>query len=296
VLTLKDLIDQVERVISEDRAGKGIGRLIMHGDMERAAYSLFKDGQTVFITTGFHIKGTGVGTDGPAGAVALAMALRKLGKNAVLVVDGPNIPMIQCALDAVSVDMPIVLFPISGREAFAKELLIEYRPSHIVALERIGPASDGRYYDKRGIDISDGLAPIDLLFTVASDMGIVTIGMGDDGNEIGMGKVYKEVIENIDLGESIACTVSTDYLIVSGVSNWAAHGICACLSLMANEDLMMQEDLERKLLQALVGCGAIDSCTLRPEPTVDSLKDDEYFKVMRQLREIIGQAVDIFCK
>jgi hypothetical protein len=288
VLDLKKLIDQVERVISEDRTGKGIGSLVKHGDMEKAAYSLFKDGQTVFITTGFYIKGTGVGTDGPAGAIALAMALRKLGRNAVLVVDGPNLPIIQCALDAVGADIPVVLFPISGREAFAKELLEEYKPSHIVALERIGPAKDGKYYDMRGTDISDGIARIDLLFTLASSMGIATIGMGDDGNEIGMGKVYKEVVENIEMGESIACTVSTDYLVVSGVSNWSAHGICACLSLMANQGLMMEEDLERKLLEALVGCGAIDSCTHRQEPTVDTLEDDEYFKVIRRIREIVG--------
>jgi hypothetical protein len=284
---VRDLAGKIEEIIADDKVGRGIRNLIVHGDIERSARSLL-DGTTILITTGFYISEAGSGeTDGPMGAVALALALDKLGKDAVLVVDGPNKPLLECALDAVRLDISIVLFPISGREAFAKELLCKYRPSHIVALERVGPARDGRYYDMRGTDISREVAHIDVLFTAAAEMGIKTIGMGDGGNEIGMGKVYDGVIGNVPNGKNIACVIPTDYLIVSGVSNWAAHGICACMSILTKNNLMMEESLERELLHALVRCGAVDGCTLRREETVDSLKEAEYFEVVNKLREIV---------
>lgn len=288
---MREAAARIEDMIAEDRAGRGIQKLVIRGELERAARSLM-EGTTVFITTGFYINEIGCGeTDGPLGAVALALALHKLGKQAVLVIDGPNRPLLECALDTLGLDIAIVLFPISGGEAFARELLREYRPSHLIALERAGQACDGKYYDMRVTDISQRVAHLDVLFTTAAEMGIKTIGIGDGGNEIGMGKLYDAIIDAVPNGKNIACVTSTDYLIVCGVSNWAAHGICACLSLLAKDNLMMQESVERELLQALVRCGAVDGCTLKREETVDSLKARDYFEVVNRLREMVNREI-----
>lgn len=288
---MRESAGRIEDIIAEDRVGRGIENLVIRGDLERSARSLM-EGTTVFITTGFYINEIGCGeTDGPLGAIALALALDKLGKEAVLVIDGPNKPLLECALDTVGLDISIVLFPISGGEAFAKELLREYRPSHLIALERVGQARDGKYYDMRVTDISQRVAHLDVLFTAAADMGIRTIGIGDRGNEIGMGKVYDIVIDSVPNGESIACVTPTDYLVVSGVSNWAAHGICACLSLLVKDNLMMEESVERELLKAIVRCGAVDGCTLKREETVDSLKARDYFEVVNRLREMVNKEI-----
>ena len=60
-----------------------------------------------------------------------------------------------------------------------------------------------------------------------------TIGVGDGGNEIGMGRVEDYAIEGVvDHGENIACTVPTDQLVVAGTSNWGAHAlVCAMRAL-----------------------------------------------------------------
>ena len=51
----------------------------------------------------------------------------------------------------------------------------------------------------------------------------VTIGIGDGGNEIGMGKIpHETIVKNIPNGDLIHCRVPTDHLIVAGVSNWGA--------------------------------------------------------------------------
>src|SRR5258707_3766177 len=55
-----------------------------------------------------------------------------------------------------------------------------------------------------------------------------TTGIGDGGNEIGMGKIPWDVIRrNIPNGGLVACRVPTDHLIVCGVSNWGAYGLAA---------------------------------------------------------------------
>lgn len=280
-------MDSIERIISADRTGRGIKNLVVRGDLERAAHSLMDSQGTVFITTGLYINHRTVGTDGPAGAVALAKALYKMGKSAVLVEDGPSKSVMQCALDTVGLDIPVVLFPISGRKAFAKELIREYQPSHIVAIERTGPARDGRYYDMKGQAIVRDIGPIDILFTQADDKGIATIGIGDEGNEIGMGKVYDRVAETMPHGDTIACTIATDYLVVSDIANWGAHGICACLSMFTGKQLLMDERKEKDLLKALVGCGAVDAYTHRREITVDTLEPDQYFDVINRMRKMV---------
>ena len=63
---------------------------------------------------------------------------------------------------------------------------------------------------------------------------IVTIGIGDGGNEIGMGKVLERVAVNVKHGSEIGCTVSCDYLITAGVSNWGGYALAKAIYLCAS--------------------------------------------------------------
>ena len=56
---------------------------------------------------------------------------------------------------------------------------------------------------------------------------ITTIGIGDGGNELGMGKVFDKVVSHVPYGKDIASSVSCDYLITCGVSNWGGFGLAA---------------------------------------------------------------------
>lgn len=62
---------------------------------------------------------------------------------------------------------------------------------------------------------------------------ISTIGIGDGGNEIGMGKAHKQVIDHIDNGQQIASAVTTDHLITAGVSNWGGSALVAALYILS---------------------------------------------------------------
>src|SRR5262249_11983598 len=104
--------------------------------------------------------------------------------------------------------------------------------THLLALERVGPAGDGRCYTMRARDITEKMSPAQAMFGKGSGSQI-TIGIGDGGNEIGMGKIpHETIIKNIVNGELIHCRVATDHLIVAGVSNWGAYALAAGVALL----------------------------------------------------------------
>jgi hypothetical protein len=63
---------------------------------------------------------------------------------------------------------------------------------------------------------------------------ITTIGIGDGGNEIGMGNVKEKVIQHIRNGEDIACNVAVNHLITAGVSNWGGWALAMAVFVLQN--------------------------------------------------------------
>ena len=96
-----------------------------------------------------------------------------------------------------------------------------FDPTHLVAVERPGRALDGGYYNARARSVAALNAPLDALF-LRRRSGTVTIGVGDGGNEIGMGRVRARVVRDVPNGAKIASVVRTDHLMVAGISNWGA--------------------------------------------------------------------------
>ena len=56
----------------------------------------------------------------------------------------------------------------------------------------------------------------DLVNEITESDVTVTIGIGDGGNEVGMGKVFDKVVKFIGNGEKIACVTKTDLLMACG--------------------------------------------------------------------------------
>jgi hypothetical protein len=168
-----------------------------------------------------------------------------------------------------------------------------YQSSHSIALEHVGRASDGRCYSMRGRDITEHTPPVDLGYmTPTSERDSVTIGIGDGGNEIGMGKIpHETIIKNIPNGDLIHCRVPTDHLIVAGVSNWGAYALAAGIYVLRGvtppPDLF-DPDREREILEVMVREGPlVDGVTGQQTATVDGLTWEEYTKPLICIREIL---------
>lgn len=57
----------------------------------------------------------------------------------------------------------------------------------VVAIERAGPGPDGSYYTMRALRMDQHVAPLERLLSCAPRAW--SVGIGDGGNEVGMGKV-----------------------------------------------------------------------------------------------------------
>jgi hypothetical protein len=155
-----------------------------------------------------------------------------------------------------------------------------------VAIERPARTRDGDYRSARGESVKDWNAPLDALFLVAGPR-VVTVGIGDGGNEIGMGNVARRIpLARRPDGRRvpIAGVVRVRHLVVAGTSNWGAYGVIAALEALAARALLPSAEEERAMVQACVDAGAVDGITRRPEPTVDGLPLDAHVGILELLR------------
>jgi hypothetical protein len=256
---------------------------------------------SVEIVTGFYIPTADPPaheTDGPLGAVFLSRAFKPLGIRCKIATDPESVRAQARGLQACG---------ISERHVVDLEPSPEARRSftHYIFLERVGPARDGRCRTMRGRDITEQTRPAHLIIenqwpdSVShleiddrSSNRVTTIGIGDGGNEIGMGKIpHETIVKNIPNGDLIHCRVPTDHLIVAGVSNWGAYALAAGVYVLRNvkppPDLF-DPDREREILEVMVREGPlVDGVTGKQTATVDGLTWDEYAKPLVCIREIL---------
>ncbi|MBX9654417.1 DUF4392 domain-containing protein [bacterium] len=264
----------IERIIWDDPGRRGVHHLTLPGDLARAATSLLA-ARRVTIVTGFYIIDEQTyETDGPPGARAIGHALELL-----------EIP-VEFLVDSFGA----VILRKGGLQPVGEAHRDSSRPldcTHLIAVERLGRAADGRYYSMRGRDISSVTEPLDQLFIDAAHQEIVTIGIGDGGNEIGMGKVSDMVMSHIPHGGTISSTVATDFLITAGTSNWGAWGLVAALSLLAGRNLLPNVEEATNHLSNLIDADCCDGVTGRRELSVDGLAIESYLAPLPKLHELI---------
>jgi hypothetical protein len=146
----------------------------------------------------------------------------------------------------------------------------------------------------RGRDITTHTAPAHQLFEAAGRRGVTTVGVGDGGNEIGMGKIPWRVIrDNIPNGATVACRVPADHLVVCGVSNWGAYGLAAGVRRLRGlpADLALFDPArEEALLRVMVEGGPlVDGVAGLPTATVDGLPFGRYSQVLTQVAVLLGE-------
>lgn len=282
---------QLEEIIRKNLKQRGMDGIEVEGELERAAASLLK-GKTILIVTGFVIRDAMTGeTDGPIGAVSLAGALEKLGKKVILMTDIYSENVLYSCRNIKKLNCPIEIIPIGSERTFCLRLLKKYKPTHVVAIERPGRASDGCCYSMRGENLSDIVPNTDILFEEAKSQGVISIAVGDGGNEVGMGKIRSYIIDSVCNGKKICSTVKTDFLIIAGVSNWGGHALSAALSILTNIMLLHDTETEEKLLESIVEAGAVDGCTKKRMITVDGLSLEDNLKILDMLRSTVESVV-----
>jgi hypothetical protein len=273
-------------------------------DFEAACRRLASEpNATLAIVTGFliaHADPPCGETDGPLGALFLARALEPAGIRVALFTEWHSKAALKAGLASCGLADRTLLRTFPPSHSWNAWQATEwadpgFQPTHLLALERVGPVhGSDRCHNMRGVDITEHTSPAHLLFEDAGHRKppLTTIGIGDGGNEIGMGKISRDVIErNIANGGLIACRVPTDHLIVAGVSNWGAYALAAGVRYLRgvpHDPSLFDPTYERELLELMVEQGPlVDGPTGKRQATVDGLSFEEYAKPLVQLGEIL---------
>ncbi|XP_065057735.1 D-glutamate cyclase, mitochondrial-like [Rhopilema esculentum] len=296
-----DKITKLESLIIDDPGNRGVQFLQEKTDLHSAALSISQSAKSVAILTGFSCLPEltpSIENDGISGAVSIAKAVQALGKPVTLIVGKTEKQIFKdilmwCHANGILKHEVSVVTVENAAEMLYDELMDQKRFSHLISIERPGRNSNGQYCTMNKKDISGSVDAVDELFLEAKKHPeIVTIGIGDGGNEIGMGKVLERVAANVKHGSEIGCTVSCDYLITAGVSNWGGYALAKAIYLCAScpvhdryrrkaigqhsnpilDDFVTTVDQEKRLLEHQVSLSIRDGVTREVRMSVDGIE------------------------
>lgn len=258
----------------------------------KAIYGACEPGARALILTGWPSRswlfGNLTETDGPVGAAVLARVLEE-GLDAIPII-GCDTALVEhlgictrgAGLILGSLNQALKSKPgppaasvgavvgLPEDEAGAEALLDYLQPSVVIAIEMPGPGPDGHFYTVSGRAIPLEEVPRgDLIYLAAKQRGILTVGIGDGGNELGMGGFRDRVADIIPHGDRAVSVVRADEVVVGSNSNWASQGLAAALLAVTNRaDIFARLDIER-IINLSSDNGAIDGLSARVDRAVD---------------------------
>lgn len=300
------------------------------GHLQAAATHLAGHAKCVAIVTGFYIprgEPPAAETDGPPGSLLLASALSQAGIPVIVITDALCSPAMRAT--AAALDFPqsdVWECPLGLGDWCAEfwKTRIGRELTHLIALERVGPShtlesleaqqrsgeipesaylqrvprdSWNHCHNMRGEVIDAYTAPLHQLFESSriTRPDVKQIGIGDGGNEIGMGSIpWEELVRRLQAENSarIPCRIATDWNIVAGTSNWGGYALAAATLLLRGQiDILRPftfEQQENVLKHAVQHGPAVDGVTRRREPTVDGLPFLTYIQPWLGMRHLLS--------
>ena len=279
-MTVEDII------LDQDRRGISALRPHLPADYcDEAATLVLENPGTAMIVTGFYILTAGATeTDGPPGAVVIGDALQQLGYEVVYVTDRYTAPIMSAVAGE---SARVVDFPITddrASEEVAAKPLNETGPSVLISIERCGFTEEGRFRNMLGRDISEFNAKTDYLFSCRPS----SVGIGDGGNEIGMGNLAS-VVQTTPSLVKLPCVTKVTKLVISSVSNWGGYGLVAAISRQKGKNLLPSVEAEQELVTRIVDLGAVDGITTTSTYKVDGFTLDENSVALARLHALLAE-------
>jgi D-glutamate cyclase len=329
--SISSCYEAIDRLITVDVSDRGVVYELYKAARARtdkplvlmaaqALQRVLPDEKFVFISTGWPdrmtVDPTVAETDGPPGAVVVARAIHQAyGTIPIFLIEQQLVPafsnIVGCAgfklLSPESVLLArdskgpihpaaVLPFPVLVEDAKyeAIRLFDLYSPGAVIVIEKGGMNGEGLIYSCRGENVTDSCAKVDQLVMEARKRRKFTLGIGDGGNEIGMGVIHAEAARVLarGFGEAgpigFAPSIPTDALLVAAVSNWGAYGIAASLSMLLKQvDVFHNEDIERRLLEGCARAGFIDGVTGYVGGSVDGIPMGVHLALVRIMRSIV---------
>lgn len=321
---LELIAENIDRLVNLDVSGYGVIRHLHEAAVAvhrrpvalEAALRLkerLEGGGYCFVTAGWILPGFYPygETDGPVGAATIGRALAMaFGVRMVLLTEPPLVGQMTAACRAAGLNVLseldieqasrdphpknqycIVLpFPMDDDAAIAEaaRLFDKYQPKAVISIEKNGPNEKGIYAMVDGSDNSDCVAKAARLFEEAERRGVLTVGIGDRGNEIGFGAIADVPRRVLPFGKDATNVTHVDVLVTAAVSNWGASAIAANLAaLLDRPDVLHDPATEARILDRTLDAGGVDGFLCRPVPFTDGMTAGTHVAINTLLNEMV---------
>lgn len=283
-------------------------------------------GRTVFLVTGaagkYFIPEIGE-TDGPLGTTVFARTIaRGLKALPVILTDVEQVDALKLILQSIGLTITdlkkgekdlklsetpnsavVMSFPKSHDKAKkeAARLVSSMKPAVAISIERAGFNPKGHYHTSHGT-LVDWKAKMDYIFHRCQEEHVLTIGIGDGGNEIGMGKIFDLLSKRHRFGMKCQCpcksgvisVTETDCTIVSTIANWGAYALSnAVAAYLDRRDLFHLPSAEEALLNTAIKAGFVDATSGFGIPSVDGVALEPNLCVVHLLKCLAEQNLSI---
>lgn len=318
-LTQLNIGESLDHIANLDFRGYGVCRILYEASRAamgeplsmHAAKQLLKsvhEGDIVYILTGFVLPPHGEAEmDGIISSMILARALViAFDATPVLICQDENMAAVEKLANLVGLHLYETIeeahtYPISmaaipftkhrrKADAMAERLIQLGMPSLVISIEAPGANELGVYHNATGIDVTTMEAKSDRLFNRLKELGVVTMAIGDLGNEIGMGTIRQQLFQYVPYCNSvggIAADSEADVLITATVSDWGCYSMIAALSyLKQDKEIFPTEELVREVIVTASRNGMIDM-TGWLIPSVDGMGLRIQTSIVALMRECI---------
>lgn len=277
-----------------------------------ALVNTVKPGDVVFIVTGagYAPEVPNGESDGPPGAASLARAIYwGLKAIPVFVTEECHAPPVIASAKAAAVMVrefdlaknrrmggALITAPTDRNQtkAWAEQIVEEYQPKAVISIERLGPNDQGIVHGSTGV--AKECVDLGHVFVEAKKRKILTVGIGDNGNEIGFGRIYDFMRDfhpygretQYPGGTGVITVIATDYFLPASVSNWGAYGIAAMIAFfLKNQDLIQTPEMERKILEACLDAGGWEMRYCTSRFIVDGTAGESSMSIVQLLRDML---------
>lgn len=225
--------------------------------------------------------------DGPLGAASLAVAVKfGLGATPLVLTEAAFMMVLRAATHAFGLwpsdiatarkmhhHVALDVYPTDDTASAFAQAVMDLNPAAVICVEKKGVNSVGVPHSATGRQSTAARAPAEHLVELARSRGIYTVGIGDNGNEIGFGLIVDAVRKfkpygskcQCPCGSGLATVNATDGLVVANISNWGAYALTAVVALLTQHyELVHDGDAEGRALELCMRAGAADGRTGRP--------------------------------
>jgi hypothetical protein len=247
--------------------GRGIANFVRQvgaGNLNTAIDTLL-NASKVMLCTGFNVARNMPETDGPVGVAILGYACCRAGKQVVIVADALNAHLVREALlildpgclrqiqiETVEAQMPADMSQLATT-------LDKHAVDVVIHTEVPGRNREGKYLNMRGIPIGDFNAPLDELLNLANERLLGTVGVGDGGNEAGMGGLTG--VPPALNGLEMQAIIPAAHQVIAWNSNLGAIALGEFILASADKGTSCKPETFLAIVRKLLKEGAVDGVT-----------------------------------